>query len=231
MIFHLKVGCVGIVEQKMMTMGELKRQTDGIVRKNDDYWIKHFTCMNNAYYNTYHLGNKKTHKVRGGGVWFKGKQLFGGDMSITNRKFERSDSHWWVETKDGKIIDWVINEYLEEPDLKKVVWVKSEIEALGFEYRYYENEVAIEKKMRKSFGKCAEGDRRVFGEWNGSQQAYVRTRDAERKRCLDLYTKYLDDLPEDKKRRKVGSMWGDELPVYEELKDGKWATIERSSFR
>lgn len=227
MIFHLKRWCVGIVEQKMMTMGELKRQTDGIVRKNDDYWVKHFTCMNNAYYNTYQLKNQKTHKVRGGGVWFKGKQLFGGDMSITNRKFEESDSHWWVETKDGKIIDWVINEYLEEPDLKKVVWVKSEIEALGFEYRYYEHEVNIEKKMRKRFGKCGEMDRRCFGEWSGSRQAYNRQREEERKKATELYLKYVDALPEDKKRR-TGWKYGDDLPVLEELKDGKWVKIERS---
>lgn len=230
MIFHLKRWCVVRLEQKMMTLGELKRQTDGIVRKNDDYWVKHFTCMNNAYYNVYQLNNKKTHKVRGGGVWFKGKQLFGGDMSITNRKFERSDSHWWVETKDGKIIDWVINEYLEEPDLKKVVWVKSEIEALGFEYRYYENEVAIEKKMRKQFGKCGEMDRRCFGEWNGSQQPYIRKRDEERKKSLELYTIYVDALPEDKKKR-TGWKYGDGLPVMAELKDGKWVEIDRTSFR
>jgi hypothetical protein len=213
-----------------MRMCDLVEATKNIVRKSDDYWIKHFTCMNNAYYNTYQLGNQKTHKVRGGGVWFKGKQLFGGDMSITNRKFERSDSHWWVETKDGKIIDWVINEYLEEPDLKKVVWVKSEIEALGFEYRYYEHEVNIEKKMRKQFGKCGEIDRKCFGEWSGTHQPYERKREEERKRSIELYTKYVDALPDDKKKR-TNWKYGDGLPVMAELKDGKWVDIDRCSFK
>ena len=152
----------------MTTMGEIKARADAVKREKNDYWILGYDCVNNAYYNTNYLGNKKTHKVRCGGVWFKGKQLFGGEMDITTRKFHYSGSHAWVETTDGKIIDWVINEYLEEDDYKKCVWDKKEMEALGFEYRYYDNEVAIEKKLRKQFGKCSEFCRQVKGNWRGS---------------------------------------------------------------
>lgn len=195
-----------------------------------NYWIKQFCCMNNAYYNTNYLGNKKTHKVRGGGVWFKGEQLFGGDMSVTTRKFIERRSHWWVETADGKIIDWVINEYLEEPDLKKLVWDKKEIEALGFEYKYYENEVGIEKKVRKSFGKCGYADRTGFGEWYGSHKKFEREAAAEQTRCLVLYNKYLEDNKDNIKRR-YGTTYGDGLPVMMEFKDDKWVDIERCRFK
>jgi len=151
-------------------------------------------------------------------------------MSITNRKFEESDSHWWVETKDGKIIDSVINEYLEEPDLKKVVWVKGEIEALGFEYRYYENEVPIEKKMRKRFGACGEMDRRAFGEWSGSRQEYNRKIEAERKKSKELYDKYIE-ANKDNLNTKKGWKYANGEPIYQENKDGIWVDIEPSSFK
>jgi hypothetical protein len=148
---------------------------------SSNYWIKQMCCINNAYYNTHYLGNQKTHKVRCGTVSFKGHDIFTSDLNVSPRKFNfYRGSPWWVETSDGKIIDWVINEYLEEPDLKKLVWDKKEIEALGFEYKYYVNEVGIEKKTRKMFGKCDDDERRRWGEWYGSHLKLNRDMEAKK---------------------------------------------------
>jgi hypothetical protein len=151
-----------------LNMAEIQQRADAIKREKTDYWIYGFQCVFNAYYNTKFLKNTKTHKVRCGGVWYKGTQLFGGNMNIEPRKFYYGNSHAWVETTDGKIIDWVINEYLEEDDPKKCVWDKKEMEALGFEYRYYDQEEKIEKKLRKQFGSASEFDRQIWGNWKGS---------------------------------------------------------------
>lgn len=175
-----------------MSMMELKARADAVgTRAKDDYWIYNHMCVNNAYYNTYHLGNKKTHKVRCGGIWFNGKQLYGGEMNITTRKFYYGDSHAWVETKDGKVIDWVINEVLEEDDPKKCVWTMSELKDKGIEYRYYDEEVAIEKKLKKQFGKCGEMDRLMWGNWKGSQQ--------KSKRMWSEYNAYVAEQKKDNK--------------------------------
>lgn len=207
----------------MPTIDEMIEETSKIVRKSDDYWIKHYCCVNNAYYNVYKLNNKKTHKVRCGGVWFKGEQLFGSRMDLTTRQFHYRSSHAWVETKDGKIIDWVINEYLEEPDLKKVVWDKKEIEALGFEYRYYDNEVAIERKLRKQFGKSGEMDRRGFGEWWGSQISAEKRRVAKEKAYNEFVEKYKHIM-----RIIPSASWGDYQPCYEyKHTNGTWVSLMR----
>ena len=199
-----------------MRMSEIMEITNErkATRKSDDYWIKQYECVNNAYYNVNSLGNKKHLRVRCGGVWFKGEQLFGGDMDTTTRRFHYSGSHAWVESKDGKtIIDWVINEYLEEDDKK--VWSMDEIKEKGFEYRYYTNEVAIEKKLRKQFGTCGEADRYIKGEWNGSSikskrlwaeyDAYVAERKAQGKEYSNYYFyHHQDQVAEDQKVRCFG---------------------------
>jgi len=118
-------------------------------RSADDYWIQRNCCVQSAYYNKNALGNKKF-KVRCGSVWYKGKHLFGKTMNVnTSKAFYYSASHAWNETPDGKIIDWVINDVLG--DTTKKLWDKAEVEALGFEYRYYDHEEMIEVKLRKDF--------------------------------------------------------------------------------
>ena len=131
-------------------------------RSKEDYWIFNKTCINNAFYNVYFLDNQKTHKVKCGVVSFKGKYLFGGDVNISTKDFEVCDSHFWVETKDGMIIDWVINAVTKDTTHK--IHNKAEMEALGFKYEYYTNMKAITLKTKKRFGKCGEIDRRCFGE-------------------------------------------------------------------
>ena len=131
------------------------------------FWIKKYECIINAYYNVHFLKNQKTMKVRCGNIFHNGKPLFDTDLEQSVRAFNYyRGSHFWVETDDGKVIDWVLNEKLGEADGSKCVWDKAEMEKLGFTYQYYKNEKGIEKKTAKSFKEVGAQDRRMRGEWN-----------------------------------------------------------------
>lgn len=128
-----------------------------------NYWIQRLCCHNNAFYNI--KFGKRTHKVRCGQVWYKGKQYYGDDIDIKTRKHHYRYSHSWVETSDGRIIDWVINDILRNRDCK--VWNKKELEEKGFEWKYYVNESGICKQLRTLFGSNTKDERtrNVFGEF------------------------------------------------------------------
>ena len=131
-----------------------------------NFWIKQYQCVINAYYNVYYLKNQKNMRVRCGGIYFNGKPLFDTNLDISVKAFNYyRGSHFWVETNDGKIIDWVLNAELNISDGSKCVWDKNEMEKLGFTYKYYTNEKGIEKKTSKSFKCVTHHDRLIRGEW------------------------------------------------------------------
>ena len=145
-----------------MSYNDFQQAIKNIVRSKNDYWLKEDCCINNAYYNVYHLGNQKTHKVRFGCLYKNNKLLFEEDINVSIKAFQYQKSHCWVETKDGEfIIDWILNDKLQ---IETKVHKKSDIEKLGFRYEYYTNEKAIENKMKKRFGECGEIDRKIRGE-------------------------------------------------------------------
>jgi hypothetical protein len=124
------------------------------------YWINYQNCYWNTSWNTKHL-KIKTNKARYGLIYYKGKCLYGNDSNfnlfekIPARKFYYGCGHTWTETKDGEIIDWVVNHTLKKSSNEKILWRKDELLELGFEFKYYENEEAIKKKTDKLFGcKC-----------------------------------------------------------------------------
>ena len=131
-------------------------------RDNTDYWVQLLCCINNAFYNVYYLENEKTHRVRCGRVIFNGKAVGRLPLNVSVREFDYSDTHCWVESKDGKyIIDWVL---CKELDRKVKVYEKAEIEKLGFKYQYYENEKGIFNKLKRRFGKEGDLSRSVMGD-------------------------------------------------------------------
>ena len=123
------------------------------------FWIHRRSCHNNAFYNA--KADKKF-KVRSGNVSYKGKTIYGyADLDIKTRQHHYGSSHSWVESQDGQIIDWVINDMLNRDDT--IVWTKKEVEELGFEYKYYTNEKGIINQLKKLFG--SGGGRNLFGDW------------------------------------------------------------------
>ena len=126
-------------------------------REQPNYWISRNNCYWSSAWNTKHL-KIKGNTARFGCIYYKGKCLFGNDRdfnlfeTIPTRKFHYSAGHTWTETKDGEIIDWVVNSVLKIPSTEKVLFKKEELEQMGFEWKYYENEKAIKTKTNKMFG-------------------------------------------------------------------------------
>jgi hypothetical protein len=120
------------------------------------FWICEKNCVWSAFYHKYHLDKK--HNVRAGCLYYKGKCIWGNDEDfdlyekIKTRDFSYSCGHFWTETKDNYIVDWVINKMLCVPSSEKVKWSKEELSELGFEYVRYENEKGIINKSKKLFG-------------------------------------------------------------------------------
>jgi hypothetical protein len=129
---------------------------------SDDFWIKQYECIANSYYNVYCLNNQKTMKPRFGGVYRNGKPLFGVDVDVSVRRYDYKHSHCWVETNDGKVIDWVLNEVFGTVDVK--VWDMQFLKEQGIEYRYFTNEKGIEKKANKTWKSISEIDRQLKGD-------------------------------------------------------------------
>ena len=123
--------------------------------KERTYWVKNHHCFYNAFYNTYFLGNEKTHRVRCGELYYKGVQKTDGEVhwKVKDFNYDLSNSHWWVETDDGKVIDWIVR-FFGKRDMKinKKVWTKEELKELGIEYRYYEHEEEIFKRGFGMYG-------------------------------------------------------------------------------
>jgi hypothetical protein len=126
---------------------------------NIDYWLCQNNCHHISHYN-YKL-DKKNHTIRAGLVKYKGELLWGTKKEFTTREFKYYEGHSWLETKDGNIVDWVINETLQRSDKK--IWTKKEIEDLGFEYIYYDNEKPILNKLKKQFQNSGDMDRKIYG--------------------------------------------------------------------
>jgi hypothetical protein len=121
-------------------------------------------CHQDAIYNTKHLSIRGT-KMRCGLVYYKEKCLFGNDIDfnlfekIPTRKFDYRCGHSWTETKDGKVVDWVVNHTLNISGEEKNEWTYEELKELGFEYKFYEFEDGIRKKIIKDLGcKKKKGD-------------------------------------------------------------------------
>lgn len=119
----------------------------------DKFWLNKDNCYWNVLYHTKHHNNKKNHTQRLGIIYYKGEQIAGGgnDLDISTRLYYNGGGHTWTETNDGFVIDWVINDKLNIPSSEKVKWSKTELTELGFEYKYYKNEIGIKKKVEKSF--------------------------------------------------------------------------------
>ena len=129
-----------------------------------DYWIKQRLCYYNAFYNVYFLNNTATHRVRCGEVWFNGKQKTDGELhwKLDDFNCDLSNAHFWVETDDGKIIDWIASILMKNKKVK--VWDKAELEANGFEYKYYENEKIIFDEAFFQYGDTNDEERSIGGE-------------------------------------------------------------------
>jgi hypothetical protein len=141
-------------------MTEMTEQTN--------YWISKKNCYWNSAWNAKHL-NIKGNKARYGCIYYQGKCLYGNDgdfnlfETIPTRKFHYGCGHTWTETKDGEIIDWVVNDVLKIPSSQQIVFKKSELEEKGFEWKYYENEKAIKTKTEKMFGCNCKQEAKVEG--------------------------------------------------------------------
>lgn len=126
-----------------------------------NYWINKDNCYWNSSWNTTHLGIK-TNKARYGCLYYKGKCVGGNDKDfnlfekIPTRKFHYGCGHTWTETKDNEVIDWMINYALKKSSKEQILWKKDELLEMGFEYKYYENEVAIKKKVKLFNCNCKE---------------------------------------------------------------------------
>lgn len=126
------------------------------------YWVRRSMCLYNAHYNTYFLNNQTTHRVRCGELFYKGKHKTDGEVHWKLGDFdaELANSHFWVETTDGKVLDWIVS-FFGKRDLgiDKKVWTKDEVKALGIEYRYYDHEADIAKRGFELYGDASDYDR------------------------------------------------------------------------
>lgn len=126
------------------------------------YWVQNKMCIYNAFYNTYYLKNEKTHRVRCGELFYKGVQKTDGEVhwKVNDFEYDLSNSHWWVETDDGKVIDWIPRFFgKRDMGVDKKVWTKEELAELGIEYKYYEHEAEIFKKADKMYGGTGKWER------------------------------------------------------------------------
>lgn len=127
------------------------------------YSVYKMCCHFDSNYNSKHF---KGNKQRAGCVYYKGRCLYGNlddktfEEISTRQVYSTSFLHSWCETKNGTIVDWVINDTLNIPSNEKMEWSFEELTKLGFEYKYYKNEKGILKKINDSLGckvkKCDE---------------------------------------------------------------------------
>ena len=131
--------------------------------KERTYWVRTSLCYYNAFYNTYFLNNEKTHRVRCGELFYKGEQKTDGEVhwKLKDFNFDLSNSHFWVETDDGMIIDWIVTFFgKRDMQINKKVWSKEEVKALGIEYKYYDNEAEVFKHAFSLYGDTSDYERR-----------------------------------------------------------------------
>lgn len=131
--------------------------------KSRTYWVRKCLCLYNAHYNTYFLNNETTHRVRCGELFYKGKQKTDGEVhwKLDEFNFDLSNSHFWVETEDGYILDWIVS-FFGKRDLgiDKKLWSKDEVKALGIEHRTYTHEADIATRGFELYGDASDYDRR-----------------------------------------------------------------------
>ena len=130
--------------------------------KSRTYWVKKFLCLYNSHYNVYFLNNETTHKVRCGEVYYKGDLKTDGEKWWTVKDFdyELANSHFWVETEDGKVIDWIASFFMKrDTGVDKKVWSKAELEAHGIKHTYYDHEADILKRGYELYGDASDDDR------------------------------------------------------------------------
>lgn len=130
--------------------------------KERTYWVKRSLCLYNAHYNVKFLKNEATHKIRCGQLLYKGELKTDGelDWKLEDYNADLSNAHLWVETDDGKVIDWIVA-FFGKRDTKvdKKVWTKEEMEALGIEYRYSPDEERVLKKANALYGDASDYER------------------------------------------------------------------------
>lgn len=130
--------------------------------KSRTYWVRKCMCLYNSHYNVYFLNNEKTHKVRCGEVYYKGVLKTDGEKWWTVKDFEYdlSNSHFWVETEDGMVIDWIARFFMKrDTGVDKKVWSKADLLAHGIEHRYYDHEEDILKRGFNLYGDASDADR------------------------------------------------------------------------
>ena len=139
---------------------------------NTTYWISSYNCAWNVLYHKHHHIDKKNNIIRAGCLYYKDKCIWGNDEdfnlyeNIDTRKFHYGCGHFWTETKDGFIIDWVINSLLKISSTDKVKWSKEELEEKGFRYVPYKYEPNIIKKMKKTFSCDCKDVKKGIDVWN-----------------------------------------------------------------
>ena len=132
--------------------------------KSRTYWVRRSLCYYNAFYNTYFLQNEATHRVRCGELFYKGVQKTDGEVEWEVKDFDAdlADAHFWVETDDGKVIDWIVSFFgKRDTGVDKKVWTKDELKELGIEYRYYDHEADVFQKGYRLYGQTDDEERKM----------------------------------------------------------------------
>jgi len=130
--------------------------------KSRTYWVATTKCLYNAHYNTYFLNNEKTHRVRCGEVHYKGVLKTDGEKWWTVKDFNHdlSNSHFWVETEDGMVVDWIARFFMKrDTGVNKKVWSRAELEAHGIVHSYYDHEEDILKRGFALYGDASDYER------------------------------------------------------------------------
>ena len=127
-----------------------------------NYWVERRCCLYNAFYNVYYLKNTATHTVRCGGVFVDGVIKTDAELEWKVDDFEPdlSDSHFWAETEDGCVIDWIASFYMRhKTGRKQEKWAKSELEANGIVHKYYDYEDVIFEEGYDQYGTTSDIER------------------------------------------------------------------------
>jgi hypothetical protein len=130
--------------------------------KSRSYWVANNLCYYNAFYNTYFLKNDATHRVRAGELFYKGRQQTDGEVHwrVSQFNLDLSDAHFWVETNDGLVIDWIVRLVgKKERDIVQKVWTRDEVTAMGVEHRYYDHEDEVLRRAFDLYGDTCDEER------------------------------------------------------------------------
>jgi hypothetical protein len=136
--------------------------TNALSKPYPDYWVKTAMCLYNAHYNVKFLGNEATHKIRCGQLFYKGDIKTEGEVNFMLKDYNHdlSNAHLWVETSDGKVIDWIVTTFGQrDRGVKRKVWTKEEVKEMGIVYVYSPDEAQVLKRANTLYGDADDAER------------------------------------------------------------------------